>query len=493
MNDMLQAVGRRSRGSGWIASLILALFLCFVIAAILLDQLFLAFVPCGVIMVLLLIQNPKWIYFLLIFSIPLSVELPIGIMSLDVPDELLNIFFFLLAPGMLLINHKKWDLGFIRHPIVMILLGMFAISVLSTFFSTNHTLSLKYLLAKAWYLVAYFACTALFIRNFKDLRLLSWCALIGCTITVVYVMVGHAGTGFAFSEVNWYMAPFYSNHVNYAVQVLVIFPFLWLLWRSRKLKGQNGWVLLLWMALFVAAIWFSYTRAAILTLALSAGFYLVIRLKLMKPAFWISVLVIIAGTLYYLRDNKFFDLAPDYNKVITQEQFDHLITATYNLEDISTMERVYRWVAARYMIPERPLLGVGPNNFYDTYKSYTIKSFRTYVSDNPEKSTVHSYILLLAIEQGVLAALLFLMLIYYAFMTVQRVYHSTDSRQMKTAIMAAGMCFFYLVMVLMINDVVESDKEGSFFYISLALIAALHYRHYKGRLDAGSNSEVQNP
>ena len=110
-----------------------------------------------------------------------------------------------------------------------------------------------------------------------------------------------------------------------------------------------------------------------------------------------------------------------------------------------------------------------------------MNSFRTYVSKNPEQSTVHSYLLLLMIEQGVFAALLYLALIYYAFVTVQRLYHSVKNRAEKDMIIAAGLCFFNLVMVLLINDVVESDKEGSFFYISLAIIAAFHFRWLKSQ------------
>lgn len=487
-----QMIQKRQSDLSLFNLVVFAFFLCIISLAILTNQLWLVFIPSFIVLAIIFLQHPKWIYFLLIFSIPLSIELPIGSLSLDVPDELLNIFFFLLTPGLLIINYKRWDLGFIRHPIVISLLAMFAISILATVFSINQLLSLKYVLAKAWYLVAYFACTAFFIGSMKDLKTLAWCAVIGCTITILYVLVRHASVGFSFTDVNFFMAPFYSNHVNYAVQILVIFPFLWLIWRERSLNHRKARVLIAWMGLFVIAIWFSYTRAAILTLLLSVGFYFVVRWKLMKPVFWLSVICIILGTLYYVNKNKFFELAPDYNKVITQHQFNSLITATYNLEDISTMERVYRWVAARYMIPEKPLLGVGPNNFYDTYKSFTVKSFRTYVSDNPEKSTVHSYILLLAIEQGVPAALLYIILVYFAFMTVQRVYHNTHSRHIRIAILAAGICFFNLVMVLMINDVVESDKEGSFFYISLALIAAIHYREFKQRWPKADKAEVQN-
>ena len=70
------------------------------------------------------------------------------------------------------------------------------------------------------------------------------------------------------------------------------------------------------------------------------------------------------------------------------------------MEDISTMERVYRWVAGVEMVKDKPIFGFGPGTFYSAYKAYTLSSFQTYVSDNVDHSTVHNYFLLTFIEQG---------------------------------------------------------------------------------------------
>jgi O-antigen ligase len=461
--------------------LLLIFLISSTLIALITDKVWIMALPVALFAAVMAFLNIRWIYFLLIFCIPFSVGLQFGSLTLDFPDEAIAMFFFAIAPVAFLMNYKKWDFRFLYHPIVFILIAMFFLSILATINSTNVLLSIKYLLAKGWYLVAYFACTALFLRSVADVRKMSWFAVIACLLTVLYVMSRHAADGFSFVSINKMVGPFYSNHVSYAVQIVVIVPFLWFLWRQAKGKSMLRWFLIGLLALFIVATYFSYTRAAILTLVLSIGFYFVIRMKLVKWFYWAGVIGAVIGTAYLVDDDHFFTLAPDYNKTITQTNFDDLLSATYNMEDISTMERLYRWVAARYMIPDRPLLGVGPNNFYDTYKPYTLNSFRTYVSKNPEQSTVHSYLLLLMIEQGVFAALLYLALIYYAFVTVQRLYHSVKNRAEKDMIIAAGLCFFNLVMVLLINDVVESDKEGSFFYISLAIIAAFHFRWLKSQ------------
>jgi O-antigen ligase len=109
------------------------------------------------------------------------------------------------------------------------------------------------------------------------------------------------------------------------------------------------------------------------------------------------------------------EYAPDFDRTVTHYEFDNLIEATAKGEDISTMERVYRWVAGLHMISEKPVFGFGPGNFYNFYHSYTVTSFETYVSDNPEKSGIHSYYLMTVVEQGFPGLLFFLALSFFVF------------------------------------------------------------------------------
>lgn len=481
MNNSLFSIGK---GSEKLLNLLFLLFLLISVVAILFDAYILLLMPSVALLSLFIIKDLKLAYFLMIMSIPLSIEYYFGSLSLDAPDELFNIALLFILPGFILYNYKELDFSFVRHPIVVLLFVLFIISVISTIFSVNQVLSIKYLLAKAWYIVGYFGFTAFFLKDWKDVKKLSILVGFTCTLTLIYVMVRHSASGFSFSEINFCVGPFYSNHVNYAVQLLVVFPFLWFLSRIHKLKWGQSYFYIALILLYAVAIYFSYTRAAIGTMILAIPFYYIIKFKLVKPAIVLTLIGVISYGAYVIKDNRFFEFAPDYNKTISHQDFNKLLSATYNLEDISTMERVYRWVAARYMIEDKPLLGVGPNNFYDNYKAFTLRSFQTYVSDNPDRSTVHSYVLLLAIEQGIFSAIMFIFLVCYALIIGQRIYHDEKDEHNKLAIMAALICLFSIMVVLSINDVVESDKEGSFFYISLGIIAGFHWRHHKREKDA---------
>ena len=102
-------------------------------------------------------------------------------------------------------------------------------------------------------------------------------------------------------------------------------------------------------------IYFSYTRAAYVAILLALGAFVVIRLRLMKAALGIAVIAVALFFSHLYTQNNYLQYAPDYNKTITHKDFGNLLEATAKGEDISTMERVYRWVAGFQMIKEEPI------------------------------------------------------------------------------------------------------------------------------------------
>jgi O-antigen ligase len=149
------------------------------------------------------------------------------------------------------------------------------------------------------------------------------------------------------------------------------------------------------------------------------------------------------------------------------------------MEDISTMERLYRWVAGAHMTRSHPLVGFGPGNFYNFYKSYTISNFKTYVSDNPERSSVHCYYLLLIIEQGYPGLLLFLLLLFGAMIYGERIYHSTNNYMDKRLVMASCLSIIVVATLILINDMIETDKVGSFFFMAIATIVNVDLKNQR--------------
>ena len=72
-------------------------------------------------------------------------------------------------------------------------------------------------------------------------------------------------------------------------------------------------------------------------------------------ALLLASLTLMMGIAYLMYNNNYLRFNPQYEKTISHQRFDKLLTATYKMEDISTMERLYRWVAGVQMIQDKPL------------------------------------------------------------------------------------------------------------------------------------------
>ncbi|MEM9850007.1 MAG: O-antigen ligase family protein, partial [Bacteroidota bacterium] len=410
---------------------------------------FLAALPILAIIIGISISDYRKIFYLLLICIPLSTELvlPNGF-GTDLPTEpliigLMGIFLYQLAKHPNLV-----DVRFFKHPISLLLLLHLGWLGLTTITSADPFVSFKFLLAKIWYIIVFYWLAGSLLRSKKSLRIAFWCVFIPLLFTLVVTNIRHATYGFSFESIYRVLHPFYRNHVAYACIIAVLFPFVFfaIAWYKKR-KGIHYFLIASFLFLCIS-LYLSYTRAAYIAVLLSVVVYFVIRFRLMKQVLLLALASSIVGLLFLSHQNQYLEYAPDYDKTITHTEFNDLIEATYNLEDISLMERFYRWIGGFFMVKEKPLLGFGGGNFYNFYQSYTINSFRTYVSDNPEKSGIHNYYLMLAVEQGLVGLLIFIALIALTLLKAEQAYHQCRHHLRKNWIMATVLSFFIILVVL---------------------------------------------
>jgi O-antigen ligase len=137
------------------------------------------------------------------------------------------------------------------------------------------------------------------------------------------------------------------------------------------------------------------------------------------------------------------------------------------------MERLYRWIAAMRMSTDKPLTGFGPNTFYHFYKPYTLPSFQTYTSDNPEKSTTHNYFLFMLADQGWPAMLLYALLVAVVIAQAQKIYHRFDDRFYKLVTLGLVMMFSVNFITNFFSELIETHKIGALFYLNISLLIIL--------------------
>jgi len=446
------------------------LFLAGIAAAVLSSFYWLAALPFLLLLWYFGWQYWQFVFMLLIFSLPWSVELSINeSLATDLPDEPLMWFAAFLFVSYSVMYQSR-VISNLKHPLVVLLICHLAWILISVPFSTNWLLSVKFLLAKGWYVAAFVFFPLQIFNNKKSILSAALLFLGSMFIVTVISLYRHALTEFRFADINHAVAPFFRNHVNYSAMLICTVPVLvagyGLSKKNRLLIGAMGIVVL-------TALFFSYARGAWVALVAGLVSYWLIKSGKLLIAFVISVFVI-SGIVFWLKSNdRYLQYAHDYKTTIFHKDFEKHLVATYKLKDVSTAERFNRWIAGVRMVKDSWLTGYGPNTFYYNYKPYAIPAFKTWVSDNKDHSTVHNYFLLTVIEQGIPGLVLFLLLVGSMMYYSQILYRRIRDKFYKACSMACGVMLVMIVVVNFLSDLIESDKVGSLFFLCLATLVSI--------------------
>jgi len=431
--------------------------------------------PVGYLFVLLMGLNWKTAYWILLFSIPFSIQLEFfgDTLSTTVPDEPI-MWLFLLTFGISFIRHpdifpKYWW----RNPLVMIILLQYLWLIVAVCYSKETFISIKFLLAKTWFLVSFFVVPFFVFREKKDFRRGFFLLLTAITITMVIVLIRHKAYGFHFMKVEKAVRGLYYNHVDYSTVISMFFPLL--LVAFPLLKGRPGLkiVLGLLIAFFLVATYLTFARAAMVAIVFSIVVGLATRLRLanlIMPAVYIAMAAIL---VFMIHHNKYIDYRPNYNKTFMHKKFADHVVATFRGEDMSSMERLYRWVAGIRMSQDRMVTGYGPNAFYYYYKPYAVTSFRTYVSRNLEHSTTHNYFLYMLVEQGWPAMILYAILVAVVFAQAQKIYLRFKDKFYRNVTLGVSMMFAAGFINNFFSELLETHKVGCLFFLTIAILVVL--------------------
>lgn len=451
-------------------------FLAILIIGILAEKLWLVAIPIILVTASILVYNLRNLYWLLIASIPFSVTLDFSkSLSTDFPTEFLSIILTGIFWAIMLYRPSKEISNLWNSKVFGMLILLLLWSLVCALFAVHKTIAFKYCAAKVWYITAYIIVTYWIIRQIQDIRTIAWIVYVGIMITAIYSFIRTAIGGFNFEMTNQYSLPFYDNHVLYASIMSLWVPIIFVM---RKWYPSGSLVRMLLNAsifFLLIAIYFSYTRACYLALIVGLGVYLAIRWRKVIITYSLAVILTVAMLFYFSKDYFYLRLAPDYNTTVMHNEFkDHVISTFYG-KDASSMERLNMWVSVFRMYQERPIVGYGPNNFPFCYKPYSVLYFKTWVSDNPLNLSCHNYFWLMLAEQGLVGVILFVLFYGMLFYTCQRVYHQSAYQGHRDIVLAIGSSFGIFLVLLFFNDIVETVKNGSLFFILIAIVLKIQH------------------
>lgn len=442
-------------------------------------------IPFAFLYLVLLGINWKAAWMVMLFTIPASIQIWFlgETLSTSVPDEPMMWLFLLLFALLFFKNPKLLPEWWWRHPLVMLVALQLLWTIITVIFSEEQFVSIKFLMAKTWFLVSFFIFPVFIFKEKKDFKNAFFLLMIPLLITVLVIFYRHKQMGFNFRKIEKAIGELYYNHVDYSTIISMFFPVLAVAYSLSK--GTKWWirlVLLLIALFFLPAIYLTYARAAMVAVIFSGVIYIAIRMKLVNcviPSLYALLIVLV---IFLANHNKYIDYRPNYERTYMHGNFASHMAATLKGQDMSSMERLYRWIAAVRMSNARPITGVGPNAFYDFYKPFAVSSFRTYVSRNDEHSTTHNYFLYMLVEQGWPAMILYAVLIFCFFFYAQKIYWQTHDHFYKKVVLGIAMMFAAGFINNFFSELIETHKVGALFYLCIALLVVIDKKTKEERL-----------
>jgi O-antigen ligase len=449
-------------------------------------EVYLLMIPMVLLACIVLAQHPRYLFYLLIASIPWSFEFNFDQnLGTDLPDEPLMLLASLSIE--LYIGYNRTSLeGRKVHPLLLIVMLQLLWTVITVITSGDWIVSLKYLLAKSWYVLAFLVMPLMLFRDQRTLKTGAMLLLVSMMVVTTAILVQQGFNGWTFKTVSESVKPFFRNHVNYSSLLVFMVPLIIASIRlstSRKLKI----VLYLVALVAVVAIYFSYARGAWLALVIGLASYWLLRKRMLVFAF-VGFFSLVIGLVFWLKSNdRVVILASDYRTTVFHTDFRQHLVATYQLKDLSNAERLYRWIAGVRMAKDTWQTGSGPSTFYPQYKSYALPLFKTYVSDNPEHSTVHNYFLLTLVEQGAIGLLLLLALILSLLYYAQKINSRTNDKFWRVVVATVSSILVMQCVVNFLSDMIETDKVGSVFYLCIAALIMADLKTKEHNSDLSTN------
>jgi len=421
-----------------------------------------------------IVTRTEYLYWLLLITLPLSTEYNFTpSLGLDLPDEPLLIILSATLIASILFNPSSYRY-IIASPIFSWIIALLLWMLISLCYAPDQWLALKFILAKTWFILPLVVLTAIIHQGSSNFRKTALYLTIPMILVVIQTIIRHAWYEFDFVAIKKTMGPFFRNHVNYSAMLVCLIP-IGILLLAFTQHGRKKNIIKISLGIAVLGLFFAYSRGAWLALFVGIIGYFLIKKNMLGKFILIGTVTTAIGLFILVNNNRFMQFAPEHDETIFHANFSEHLNATIGLKDISNAERFHRWVAGIRMVAEKPWTGFGANSFYNNYQPYTASAFKTWVSDNQEHSTVHNYYLLIALEQGIPALILFGGFFIYLLLQTQQLYHQFQQNYYRQIAMGLGVLFLMIASLNFTSDLIETDKIGGLFWLATGLLISLKY------------------
>ena len=440
--------------------------------------------PIGIVILLMYIFALDKLILFIVFLTPLAInvtnfDIDIGV---SLPTEPL-MFGVLIIFILKLFSGTPYDKRIIHHPVSIAILFSLGWMLIATFTSEIPIVSLKYLIARLWFVVPFYFVGVMLFKKFDNIKKFSWLYVIALMIVIIYTVANHAKFGFNEETGHWVMTPFFNDHTVYGAMLAMFVPVMLGFSFNFNSKKTIRWIAFGFFVLLIVALVLSYSRAAWLSIIAAFIVYIVVMLKIKFK--WIFSALAILAILFFTFQYKVLELLERNQQESSTDLVEH-VQSIYNISSsASNLERINRWQAAIRMFKERPFLGWGPGTYQFVYAPFQRSKEKTIISTNAgELGNAHNEYLGPLSEQGVLGMVAMLLIVIFSVYTALKVYKYAEDKEVKLMALITLLALVTYFTHGLLNNFLDTDKASVPFWGFLAMVVALDLFHSKRKQEA---------
>lgn len=427
------------------------------------DLAYLTLASFGFIAVFAAIFYTEYAFLALAFLTPLSVNIEeyTDSFGLFIPTEPLLFGLMLLF---LMINLRKriYNVNIWKNPIIWAVSFYIGWIFITSITSSLPLVSFKFLLARLWFIIPMLFLGSIVFQKEVNIKRFLWLYAIGMMLAIAYTLVVHASYGFGEKESHWVMWPFFKDHTIYGAMVAFNLPILVGLYLSKKHSPLIQAVLISFIVLNLVGLYFSYTRAAWLSVIAALGVLGLIYFRI-KFSLLVYVTLFLGAILFFSWDSIQMELARNKSEHTTEEFGKRLESAANVTTDASNLERLNRWSCALQMFEERPIVGFGPGTYAFQYARFQEPEKITIISTNfGDAGNAHSEYLGPLSEMGVFGLLSMIFIVSAIFYKGIMLYLNWPAEQseMKVLILSMVLALVTYFVHAFLNNYLDTDKAA---------------------------------
>jgi len=440
------------------------------------DQIYFTLSSFGLLAIYFAIFHTEYTFLGLAFLTPLSINIEeyTNNFGLFVPTE--PILFGLLLLLLMQVTNKNLLHKYIwRNPIILAV-GFYLFWILITSItSSSPIVSFKFLLAKIWYIIPLLIFGTIVFMNPKNIKRFIWLFVLSICIVIIYTVIIHAQYNFGEKEGHWVMWPFFKDHTIYGSTVAFAVPLVFALYFSKKHDLLIKISIISMIIISSIGLYFSYSRAAWLSVILALIILSLIKLKI-KLHFLLAISILALTTVFLSWDKINMELERNKYEHTTVEFGEKIKSATNITTDASNLERLNRWNCAIEMFKKRPIFGFGPGTYAFEYAKFQQPNDKTIISTNfGTAGNAHSEYLGPLSETGIVGFLSFLAVVFTIFYKGIKLYYSwpIEDLEMKTIILSMIISLSTYFIHGVLNNYLDTDKASIPIWVFCASFIAL--------------------